>query len=134
MSLRERTFSTGNYEVQAIQPTATDHGRIAALNMTGHLVKHNGSVNMNVLDTLGLISHSFGLWMGVEGGDTMEKTKIKMYLELFASLMHLLPPGTSRHKREIKITQGTSVQDVIDEYNIPLELAHIVLVNGVFVC
>lgn len=64
----------------------------------------------------------------------MEKTKIKMYLELFASLMHLLPPGTSRHKREIKITQGTSVQDVIDEYNIPLELAHIVLVNGVFVC
>jgi NADPH-dependent 2,4-dienoyl-CoA reductase/sulfur reductase-like enzyme len=28
-------FSTGNFEVQAIQPTATDHGRIAALNMAG---------------------------------------------------------------------------------------------------
>ncbi len=64
----------------------------------------------------------------------MENTHIKMHLELFASLMHLLPPGTSRHKREIKVTQGTSVQDVIDEYRIPLELAHIVLVNGVFVC
>ena len=64
----------------------------------------------------------------------MDKTQIKMYLELFASLMHLLPPGTTRHKREIKVVQGTSVQDVIDEYRIPLELAHIVLVNGVFVC
>ncbi|WP_299878506.1 NAD(P)/FAD-dependent oxidoreductase [uncultured Cocleimonas sp.] len=67
-----KDFSTGNYEVQAIQPTATDHGRIAALNMAGHLVEHNGSVNMNVLDTLGLISHSFGLWMGVEGGDSVD--------------------------------------------------------------
>jgi len=64
----------------------------------------------------------------------MDKTQIKMHLELFASLMHLLPPGTSRHKREIKIVEGTSVQDVIDEYHIPLEMAHIVLVNGVFVC
>ncbi|WP_299878509.1 MoaD/ThiS family protein [uncultured Cocleimonas sp.] len=64
----------------------------------------------------------------------MDKPKIKMYLELFASLMRLLPPGTSRHRREIKVVEGTSVQDVIDEYHIPLELAHIVLVNGVFVC
>ena len=67
-----KDFSTGEYTVQAIQPTATDHGRIAALNMAGHLVEHNGSVNMNVLDTLGLISHSFGLWMGVEGGDSVD--------------------------------------------------------------
>lgn len=65
-------FSTGLYEVQAIQPTATDHGRLAALNMTGKKTKHHGSINMNVLDTLGLISSSFGLWMGVEGGDTVE--------------------------------------------------------------
>jgi len=57
-----------------------------------------------------------------------------MYLELYASLMSLLPPGTSRHKREIKVAEGTSVQEVIEKYNIPLERAHIVLVNGVFVC
>jgi len=67
-----KDFSTGEYEVQAIQPTATDHGRIAALNMAGQSVEHHGSVNMNVLDTLGLISHSFGLWMGTEGGDSVE--------------------------------------------------------------
>jgi NAD(P)H-nitrite reductase large subunit len=67
-----RDFSTGNLSVQAIQPTATDHGRIAALNMAGRPVEHKGSINMNVLDTLGLVSLSFGLWMGVEGGDSSE--------------------------------------------------------------
>jgi len=65
-------FSTGNFEVQAIQPTATDHGRIAALNMAGHGDEHHGTLNMNVLDTVGLVSCSFGLWMGVDGGDSAE--------------------------------------------------------------
>ncbi len=67
-----KDLSTGEYHVQAIQPTAVDHGRIAALNMAGKQVKHHGNINMNVLDTLGLISHSFGLWMGVDGGDSVE--------------------------------------------------------------
>ncbi len=67
-----RDFSTGGYEVQAIQPTATEHGRIAAQNMAGVATAHPGSLNMNVLDTLGLISSSFGLWMGVEGGEHAE--------------------------------------------------------------
>jgi NAD(P)H-nitrite reductase large subunit len=65
-------FSTGNFEVQAIQPTATDHGRIAALNMAGQGDEHHGTLNMNVLDTVGLVSCSFGLWDGVEGGDSAE--------------------------------------------------------------
>jgi NADPH-dependent 2,4-dienoyl-CoA reductase/sulfur reductase-like enzyme len=69
-----RDFSTGEYSVQAIQPTAADHGRIAAMNMAGREVRHQGSVNMNVLDTLGLISTSYGLWMGVDGGETAELT------------------------------------------------------------
>ena len=62
-------FSTGGHAVHAIQPTATDHGHLAALNMTDHAAAYEGSINMNVLDTLGLISCSFGLWMGVPGGD-----------------------------------------------------------------
>ncbi|GMQ90163.1 MAG: FAD-dependent oxidoreductase [Gammaproteobacteria bacterium] len=74
-----KDFSTGEYSVQAIQPTAADHGRIAALNMAGHDVLHQGSVNMNVLATLGLISTSFGLWAGVEGGDSVELTQPARY-------------------------------------------------------
>jgi NADPH-dependent 2,4-dienoyl-CoA reductase/sulfur reductase-like enzyme len=66
-----RDFSTGEYSVQAIQPTAVDHGRVAAINMSGQNTVHKGCVNMNVLDTMGLISSSYGLWMGT-GGDYAE--------------------------------------------------------------
>ena len=62
-------FSTGRQEVHAIQPTAVEHGRIAALNMAGAETPFRGSLSMNVLNTLGLVSSSFGLWMGVEGGE-----------------------------------------------------------------
>lgn len=67
-----RDFSTGGYAVHAIQPTASEHGRIAALNMAGVPTAYRGSINMNVLDTLGLIASSFGQWMGVAGGDTAQ--------------------------------------------------------------
>ena len=62
-------FSTGGREVHAIQPTAVEHGRIAALNMAGADTPFRGSLSMNVLNTLGLVSSSFGLWMGTEGGE-----------------------------------------------------------------
>lgn len=67
-----KDFSTGAYNVQAIQPTAADHGRIAAMNMSGKNIKHQGSINMNVLDTMGLISSSYGLWMGTDGGESVK--------------------------------------------------------------
>jgi len=62
-------FSTGKQEVHAIQPTASEHGRIAARNMSGRPTTFRGSLSMNVLNTLGLVSSSFGLWMGVDGGE-----------------------------------------------------------------
>lgn len=65
-------FSTGEWAVHAVQPTAVDHGRIAAMNMAGSSAPFKGSLNMNVLDTVGLISASFGKWDGVEGGDFAE--------------------------------------------------------------
>lgn len=65
-------FSTGGWAVHAVQPTAVDHGRIAALNMAGKPAPYKGSLNMNVLDTVGLISASFGKWDGIDGGDHVE--------------------------------------------------------------
>ncbi len=65
-------FSSGDFSVQAIQPTAVEHGRIAALNMTGSTSAYQGAINMNVLDTLGLVASSFGLWQGVADGDSAE--------------------------------------------------------------
>ena len=63
-------LSTGKPDVLAIQPVAVEHGRIAALNMAGVVTPHRGSLNMNVLDTMGLISSSFGLWQGAPIGTT----------------------------------------------------------------
>ncbi len=62
-------FSSGEKQVHAIQPTAATHGRIAALNMAGQVTHYEGSLAMNVLNTLGLVSSSYGLWNGVDGGD-----------------------------------------------------------------
>ena len=68
-----KDFHTGQNSVQAIQPTAVEHARIAANNMHLHgSVRHQGAVLMNVLDTIGLISASYGLWEGVDGGDSSE--------------------------------------------------------------
>lgn len=63
---------SGGWSVHAVQPTAVEHGRVAALNMSGRTIAYKGSLSMNVLDTAGLISTSFGRWDGVEGGEEAE--------------------------------------------------------------
>jgi len=65
-------FATGGRSVYAIQPTAVEQARIAALNMAGRPAGSRGHMALNVLDTLGLISTSFGQWQGVPGGATTE--------------------------------------------------------------
>ena len=75
-----KDFSTGEYSVQAIQPTAVEHAKVAAGNMVrGHRSEHAGNVNMNVLDTIGLVSASFGSWMGVPGGEFAELVNEKQF-------------------------------------------------------
>ncbi len=63
---------SGLPQLNAIQPNAADQARIAAANMLGAQVATQGSLAINVLDTLGLISTSFGQWQGVAGGDGVE--------------------------------------------------------------
>ena len=65
-------FHSGRPELNAIQPNAADQARIAAANMAGKHAAAQGSLAINVLDTLGLISSSFGQWQGVAGGDGVE--------------------------------------------------------------
>ncbi len=59
---------------------------------------------------------------------------MQLYIELYASLMTLLPPGQGRFRREIQVADDITVQQLIDLYSISREDAHIVLVNGHFVC
>lgn len=69
-----RDFSTGEWVVHALQPTATEHGRVAAMNMAGADMPYRGSLSMNVLDTVGLVSHTFGQWHDRPGIDVVENT------------------------------------------------------------
>jgi len=72
-------FFGGGKAVHAIQPTSADHGRVAALNMAGQNSVYQGSLIMNVLDTLGLITASFGQWQGVSGGESSESLDAENY-------------------------------------------------------
>jgi NAD(P)H-nitrite reductase large subunit len=66
---------TGAPMVAAIQPNAADQARVAALNMAGRENRMKGVLAINVLNTLGLISSSFGQWWGEKaqsGGSGVE--------------------------------------------------------------
>jgi NAD(P)H-nitrite reductase large subunit len=65
---------SGKSIVSAIQPNAAEQARVAALNMVGRTTELRGVTQINVLDTLGLISASFGAWDGVPGGEHVEMT------------------------------------------------------------
>lgn len=67
-------IATGKPVVSAIQPNAAEQARVAALNMVGKTTSLKGVTQINVLDTLGLISTSFGAWQGVPGGEQVELT------------------------------------------------------------
>lgn len=64
---------TGAHLVSAIQPNAVDQARVAAINMAGGSARMPGVLAINVLDTLGLISSSFGQWWGGEGTQGVER-------------------------------------------------------------
>ncbi|PVV16964.1 MAG: hypothetical protein B6D78_12610 [gamma proteobacterium symbiont of Ctena orbiculata] len=104
-----RDFSTGADTVQAIQPTSVEHGRIAAINMVkSDSITHHGSLNMNVLDTLGLISSSFGQWMGIEGGEQatlLDESEFR-YMQLQFNGDYLIGASTLGHTQHIGVLRG----------------------------
>lgn len=72
-------FISGKRTLNAIQPNAADQARIAAINMAGGQTALPGSLAINVLDTLGLISASFGQWWGEAGGESVERVDEKSF-------------------------------------------------------
>lgn len=74
---------TGKTIVSAIQPNAAEQARVAGMNMVACSLgkamqaELKGVTQINVLDTLGLISTSFGDWQGQPGGEQVELTDLK---------------------------------------------------------
>ena len=73
---------SGKTIVSAIQPNAAEQARVAAMNMVSYSrgfapkSELKGVTQINVLDTLGLISASFGDWQGRPGGEHVELTDL----------------------------------------------------------
>lgn len=51
-------------------------------------------------------------------------------VKLFANLRKNLPPGSSGGKVQLTLEGGATIQTLIDQLKIPIELAQMVLVNG----
>ncbi|TFV92768.1 hypothetical protein E4K72_19370 [Oxalobacteraceae bacterium OM1] len=70
---------TGRSTISGVQPNAADQAYCAALNMVGKHAFQRGVRQIDVIDTLGLISSSFGQWQGVRGGQWVEVTDVRNF-------------------------------------------------------
>jgi len=98
-------FSTGVRGMNAIQPNAVEQARVAALNMAGKRVLSRGNMALNVLDTLGLISSSFGQWPGVKGGQSVELVDARAFRYLCLQFKDDVLIGAT----SIGLTEGVGV-------------------------
>jgi len=59
---------------------------------------------------------------------------MRIKFKLYATLQDLLPAGAVDNAIEIDIPPDTTLNMLIDQHQVPRELAHLVLLNGVFIC
>lgn len=58
---------------------------------------------------------------------------MKLKVKLYATLGKYLPAGAERNVVSMDVPQDTSVATLIEQLQLPPELAHLVLVNGNFI-
>ena len=59
---------------------------------------------------------------------------MRIVFKLYASLTQYLPPEVRASNRlPLDVPEGSTVASVVEPFGLPLELVHLVLVNGVFV-
>ncbi len=58
---------------------------------------------------------------------------MKMTLKLYASLGQYLPEEACSNITELSVANGTSVTEVLERFNVPKAMCHLVLVNGNYV-
>ena len=59
--------------------------------------------------------------------------QVKLTVKLFASLGEFLPPEARNHQVQMEFPDGTTPVQVLDRLKVPVERAHLVIVDGVFV-
>lgn len=54
-------------------------------------------------------------------------------LKLYATLSDYLPPGARQNMVQVEVDDDATVGRLIDRYNLPPRLTHLVLVNGHYI-
>jgi len=101
-------FGSGRRVVNAIQPDAVEQARIAALNMAGQSAALPGTFVFNVLDTMGLISASFGQWQEFPGcscAQLLDEAEYR-YLRLVFDGEQLVGANSIGHTENIGVLRG----------------------------
>ncbi len=57
---------------------------------------------------------------------------MQITLKLYATLGKYLPEGSEKNRINIDVSEDTTAYNIIDQYNIPKEMAHLVLLNGIY--
>lgn len=60
-------------------------------------------------------------------------TKPMATLKLFASLSQYLPATAVDNRLDITVESDTTIAAIIERFNLPEKLVHLVLVNGVYI-
>ena len=58
---------------------------------------------------------------------------MRVHIELYSSLSSYLPPASRRHRASIEVSEETTPESVLRQYRVPPQLAHLVVVNGLYV-
>jgi len=58
---------------------------------------------------------------------------MQVTLKLFASLAPYMPDGAVDNAVAIEVDDGTTINQIFDRYRVPHKMAHLVLINGIYV-
>lgn len=57
---------------------------------------------------------------------------MEITFKLYATLGKYLPEKTEKHGVKLNVDSNESPQEILDRFNVPRNLSHLVLVNGVY--
>ncbi len=58
---------------------------------------------------------------------------MQITVKLYATLGEYLPPGAERNVATLQVAEGSNVETVIANLDLPRDLVHLVLVNGTYI-
>jgi molybdopterin converting factor small subunit len=58
---------------------------------------------------------------------------VQVELKLFATLMQYLPADARGHTVRVELPEGITIYELMEQFHVPREQAHLVVRNGVYV-